>query len=543
MVNFANKRLLIVDDFESFRLSLRRMLNSIGINEVDITGNGRDAIRLCRENAYDAILCDYNLGQGKNGQQVLEELQHSKILKHRTLFIMISAETGREMVLGALEYSPDGYISKPFTQALLHKRLETFFARQEAIEPIIRALDKNNDAEALRLCQQKAAQPGRYRTWCQQQLAELQIKTGDYEGAKATCELLLSGRQQDLPHLLLGRIALAEGRFEEAIQRLEEVLKHNPNFARACDLIAECYKAMGQPRKAQQSLERATSISPHYLNRQQALASQSQENDDIETATHAWRSTVELSQHSCLEAPDQYLNLARCLGESASENEEQGAKLAREALQMLDRAKQRFSDHETLELESTLVEAQVHMSQNNTAAAEKALAQAETLFAEVDPASRDSLQLELGKTLLQAGRQEQGEQLLNELAAAHPDKSDISSQVAAVLDEPVSAIRRKRAAEFNKQGIEAFKDNRYEEAIEFFIQAQEHSSRHPGVNLNLVQAALKQAPIDGKRDQHYRQCQAALERIAHLKPTHHQWERYQHLKQQVASHLAPSSSN
>ncbi|MCL6415678.1 response regulator [Aestuariirhabdus sp. Z084] len=532
MVTYDTKRLLIVDDFENFRLSLKRMLNSIGIHDIDIVSNGRDAVRLCREKTYDAILCDYNLGQGKNGQQVLEELQHLDILTRKTLFIMISAETNREMVLGALEYSPDGYISKPFTQALLHKRLESFFSKQDELAPILSALDQHNDQQALQLCQQKANQPGRYRSWCLQQLAELQIKTGDYPGAKLTCDELLKGRQQDLPRLLLAQVAMHEKRFEDAITLLEELLIKSPHLARACDLMAECHRALMAPRAAQKALERAISISPHYLERQQSLANLSQKNEDLDTATEAWRSTVRLSQHSCLEAPDHYLNLARCLGESAGGNSESGSRLAREAMQMVDRARQRFGDSPQIQMESAIVEAQVHINQNNTEDADKALQEAGELLEQLPSDRRESLQLELGKTLLQAGSNERGEQLLNELVVDN-NNSELTSLVNEILDEPVSNIQRKRAAELNKKGIEAFKADSFDEAIDYFLDAQTLSGRHPGINLNLIQSILKKARLDGFRKEYEKQCQTALQRIAHLTANHHQWERYQHLKQQV----------
>lgn len=58
---------LVVDDFGDMRSMLRSMLSSIGIADVDTAINGREAIDALQRKRYDIILCDYNLGPGKNG--------------------------------------------------------------------------------------------------------------------------------------------------------------------------------------------------------------------------------------------------------------------------------------------------------------------------------------------------------------------------------------------------------------------------------------------------------------------------------------------
>ena len=72
---YRNLRFLIIDDFENFRLSLKQMVRSCGVEQIDVSINGEDAIERCHHDNFDIILCDYNLGDGKNGQQVLEELR------------------------------------------------------------------------------------------------------------------------------------------------------------------------------------------------------------------------------------------------------------------------------------------------------------------------------------------------------------------------------------------------------------------------------------------------------------------------------------
>src|SRR5690625_6581403 len=78
--DYSKLKVLIVDDFDNFRMAVSKMLQEYGARDVDTVSNGRQALQLCSENRYDLILCDYNLGTGKNGQQVLEELRHRRLL-------------------------------------------------------------------------------------------------------------------------------------------------------------------------------------------------------------------------------------------------------------------------------------------------------------------------------------------------------------------------------------------------------------------------------------------------------------------------------
>lgn len=98
---FGKLRYLVVDDFDSFRLSMRTMLSSCGAENIELASGAKQAIDYCSYNKVDILLCDYNLGDGRNGQQILEELRFRKLLSHTAVFMIITAETSRHMVLAA----------------------------------------------------------------------------------------------------------------------------------------------------------------------------------------------------------------------------------------------------------------------------------------------------------------------------------------------------------------------------------------------------------------------------------------------------------
>ena len=136
---FAGKNFLIIDDFQGMRSLLREMLKSFGTREIDTVTNGKEAIAFLEKNKYDVVLCDYNLGSGKNGQHILEEAKYRELIGLATAWIIITAEKTADLVFGAAEYMPDDYIIKPVNEATMRSRLEKVLAKKEMVEDIEKA--------------------------------------------------------------------------------------------------------------------------------------------------------------------------------------------------------------------------------------------------------------------------------------------------------------------------------------------------------------------------------------------------------------------
>ena len=124
-IRYSSKSVLIIEDFAEFGRSLKSMVSTMGARHIDLVYNGEDAIQACKELKYDIILSDYNLGDSKDGQQILEELHYFKLMKSNTVFIMVTAENTTAMVMGALEFQPDCYLTKPFNGNTLKKPLRS----------------------------------------------------------------------------------------------------------------------------------------------------------------------------------------------------------------------------------------------------------------------------------------------------------------------------------------------------------------------------------------------------------------------------------
>lgn len=530
-------RYLVVDDFENFRNSMRQMLRTLGAEKIELVSTGVAAIQRCTYDHFDVILCNYNLGEGKSGQHVLEELRHRKLLQHSSLFLMVTAETSREMVMGAREYHPDAYLTKPINRAMLEKRLVALAERREALLSVTRAMDQENTTEAINQCVHLLPRERKHRSWLYKTLAELYTAVGDYGQARKIYEEVLSQRALSWARLGEARVMLNQGFLEEAISGLQTLIADHPDYLEAYDALAEGLQRSGKSVQAQQLLQKAAELSPNALLRQRDLAELAGRNHDIDTATDAWRRTVQLGTWSVLDNAEHYLSLSRSLTD-LSETDPGGAgkDQAEEAVRILKRAEKKFPEATDIGARSLLVRARILNAQGFRDKAGKYLDAAKAQLGEGMP-NPDS-GLELAKTLYRLEHKKEAETLLASLAQTYESHPEVIEKIENLLDEPVGLHQKMEARNLNREGIQAFEANDLQGAARSFEQALAIVPKHAALNLNLIQVRLKQLESGDRailKQQAIQQCRECLAALSHLPPQHRQHRRYQALSRKLGS--------
>jgi DNA-binding NtrC family response regulator len=99
-----NAKVLIVDDEERFRITLRKLLSANGL-ETNAVGSGREAIEELKQQPYDVVLLDVKMPE-MDGIEALGELK--KISKNVEVIILTghaSVDVAVEIMrLGGYEY-------------------------------------------------------------------------------------------------------------------------------------------------------------------------------------------------------------------------------------------------------------------------------------------------------------------------------------------------------------------------------------------------------------------------------------------------------
>ena len=523
MIDYSKYHFLIVDDFSDFRTSLKGMLRQMAVQHIDTAANAKEALELCRIKRYDIILHDYNLGAGKNGQQVLEELNERNLMTPHCIFIMVTAETSQAMVMSAIECEPDAYLAKPFNRASLQQRMDKLVQRKQVLKPVLDALQKEDHRAVVEACQKVIKEQPKYRPQC----LRYQAKSLQALGEDRALEKLLTTIMADRP-LPWALVALADlyrrnGQLDQAENLLEQGVRQFPMLPMIYDALAAIYRDRQDLNKAQQWLEQGLRISPNTLHRQIELGQVARQNQDTETAVKAWRHAVELGRNSVYHSPENHLNLAASL--NAQLAAEPDPKITQELRQTLHEMEENWENDPTLKVRSGLLQASALQKTGKQGEATALLTRMQSQLEKLDTFFSAEAALEVADNLRELGQTEQAEQMLATCAEMYGDDPTVIQQVADKTDNPDLLDTSQRASEFNRQGVELYQNKAWPEALEAFRKAQKLQPRNISFALNTAQSLLRlmsSQPDPALKEE----CLACLHQVRTIPPTDPRYDRY-----------------
>lgn len=289
MTDYSKKRFLVIDDQPLAREALRSIAQTVGAFTVEFAPNYQDAIYRIRNNVPDIILCDYVLGDGRSGQQLLEELRRFNLLPDETIFMMVTGEQSYEQVVSAVELVPDDYIIKPFSPDKLLLRLDRIAEKKHFFAAYYKEKRQQDYARALSILQAKHdSEAGRpYRFEILRQTAEVQMASGQVKSAEATYRNILENYNFPWARAGVARSLHKQNRLTEARQEIDQVVASTPHYFDASDVKASICMAQGEPEEAQKVLDAAAKKTPRNYLRKRLLAEAATLTGDTETARAA----------------------------------------------------------------------------------------------------------------------------------------------------------------------------------------------------------------------------------------------------------------
>lgn len=316
MQAYSNLSVLIVDPNPGMRGSLHNMLNQSSITKIEYAVSSGTAIRQISKKPYDIVLCEYDLGSasnGQDGQQLLEDLRHHKLIGLWTIFIMLTSEGVYSKVVSAAELTPTDYILKPFTVDVLSGRIGRAVERRKLFLPIYQLISQESYHEAIDACLAAERDHPRQALDFIRLRAELLLTADELVDAEHLYKSVLDSKPLAWASLGLARTLYAQKRYEEAYDLLNKVVGQNPRLMAAYDLLAKTYQAMGQTAQAKLVLEDAVAISPHMVRRLRHLGEVALQSDDIRAAEKAFKQVVTKAKYSEFRDPEDHLNLVKTL--------------------------------------------------------------------------------------------------------------------------------------------------------------------------------------------------------------------------------------
>jgi tetratricopeptide (TPR) repeat protein len=486
-VDWAGKNYLVVDEFVGIRQLLRESLRSLGAKNIDQASSGGEAMGLLARIRYDVVLCDYNLGEGKNGQQVLEEARVRNLVNPSTVWLMVSAEKSVESVMGAAEHQPDAYLIKPITEGVLLTRLNRVWHRKQVFRSIDQACAEKDYLRAARLCDERIGHDRIHALDLLRMKAKLMEKSGQPAKAREVYELVLEQREYQWARAGLAKIRMANGEFEQARQMFQSVIAENRYYIDAYDQLAASYQNMGKLDEACAILERAARLSPNSVSRQRSLGNIALKLGNVAMAEKAFRKCIAIGEYSIMKTPDPYLGLARVCGQKND---------AKEALQLLAAVQREFAhEYPEILLRTKITEGLVYHESGDYRRARKAGDELEEML-KLTPERPDTATcLELATLLFAVGVKDAPAELLCYVIRNNHDNPLLLDEVQAIFDkarmgeEGMALIRssKKEAADLMNQGVLLWKTGKLAQAVAWMRNARKAVPHNQRILFNAAQ--------------------------------------------------------
>lgn len=489
-INLASKKILVVEDQAIMRETIKHILGSFGARFIVEAESGINAITAMRIDRFDIVLCDYNLLRGKNGQQVLEEARHLKLLPVKAIFIMVTCEQSQEMVLTAIDNKPDDYLIKPFNRQQLLSRIERCYARKKYMASIENEIDSGNLYLAIHNCEQLLQRDDKkMRLQLLKIHAELTLKVGDFKTAEEIYQDILHERELPWARLGLGVVAFFLGYYDQAIKTFQNLIEQYPVMLEAYDWLVKAHESMGNDEHAVSSLNSAVALSPMSILRQKKLALLADKTENFAVAKKAYAATIKLGKNSIHGSSADYSGLANVHLKSNAANE---------ALKILYELNQQYHNDPEARLRAALLETEIHQAKGNKALAQQAYAKTFKLNEQFNKQISRELRLEMAKTLYLNGNGETCDEILNDLIKTNIDDKlfikDIVTMCNAIIDENHAETLiqhiKKELVDINNKGVSLFQEGNMKAALAVFEKAIAKMPDNQTIILNMIKIII-----------------------------------------------------
>lgn len=475
---------LLVDSQNTMRSQLRNMLGMCGITRVAMAASAGSAVRKLHEAAFDIILCEYHLGEGQDGQHLLEDIRHHHLVPLSTLFVMITGESAYERVVGAAELAPNDYILKPFTMDRLRERLERALNKREAFLSVYGAIEAGNTLDAIAGCEAGELHYPAYAIDFLRLRAELLTSIGRADEAKAVYEQVLARRAVPWAKLGLAKTHYLARRHDEAEQILNGLIAENREYLDAYDWLARTQEARGHLNEARESLQKAAQLSPHVLHRLRRIGEVDLELGDADHAERTLAEVVRKGKYSDFRDPEDHVRLVRAqLGTGATDR-------AAATLRDLERSMQGLPKTELCRAVSS---AMVWTQQGDTERAAQAAERAASLL---DPrlGASPELKKSIARVCLDNRLEGQASEVIMDMLRHAADDGAVESVKRMLtglgherLGETLATQMRTEVRAMMTEGAQLAETGDYDGAVKHFMAA---ARKLPGNTLVLFNAAL-----------------------------------------------------
>ncbi len=234
MIDLNSMSVLIVDDMENMRKSIRGMLKNLQYGKaIRLASNGREGWEILNSVPIDLAIIDWNMPVMK-GIELLGLIRSSKEFRDMPV-IMITAEAEKHIVAEAAESDIDGYLLKPLTPQTLDERIQNVVRLSNNPEPVTlhyqkgRALEEENDIQGAIEEIKKALKSKPDSSRILRKLGQLYSGIGnDATAEKCLLKAVAVNRHDAMSRYILAELYLAKDDLAKAVKFYDEAITISP---------------------------------------------------------------------------------------------------------------------------------------------------------------------------------------------------------------------------------------------------------------------------------------------------------------------------
>ncbi|WP_305857426.1 response regulator [Balneatrix alpica] len=374
------KKVLFIDSNGNMRFTMKSMLRSLGIEHLETQAPAPGLLKHIQNQHYDFVIVSHNEQDRLNGIRLLEEARYHNSLPEHTAWILLVADTSKDLIIHVIDSYPDDILTKPFTANELQRRLESLAHRQDSLKPLWDLLRQKRTRAALALCDKVDENHQNYLYIQQVKARLLMANRRHLQAAHLLSELLKQYPRNDLG-LMLSYCLFCAQEYEQSIATLGELLAQSPLLLGGYDLLSKNYLMQGDVFKARYWLQWAVSLSARSILRLQQLGYYAFLNTELDVAEPVLQKAVKLAEDTIFDNKHPILQLAD-IGRYKVEQGDAWQQQEKELVEWLRLAHKRFPDDKALEVESAWLKGQFYKNAKQMVMAEQFLSEAEKLAGE-----------------------------------------------------------------------------------------------------------------------------------------------------------------
>jgi DNA-binding NarL/FixJ family response regulator/Flp pilus assembly protein TadD len=521
---------LIIEPHAGMRANIHSMLTLCGLTRIDHASTANQAVKHLSLKTFDLVLCEYDLEGGQDGQQLLEDLRHHKLVSLSTMYFMVTAEGDYGKVVSAAELAPTDYILKPFTADRLLERIARALDKRNVFMPVYQLMEGGGQREAIEACLEGERVHPRHAIDFMRLRAELHMFLGEADQAEPIYSRLIDAKAIAWARLGLAKTLFVRERYSEAQGLLEELVETNKSFVDAFDWLARTHAAVGELEKSQAVLADAVAVSPHAVRRLRRLGETALEAGDLDAAEKVLKQVVSKAKYSEFRDPEDHVKLVQALVKKG--DPVQAAAVIRD----LDRS---MGGRPNVTVCSAIASSLVHEYTGNEARLNEALASALALCRDAPGLSADA-RMQLARSCLDNNMEEGASEVMRDVMRNAPNAAAMAKAMGVLEQSGRAELARALAHESRQHvvdlvagGAAKAKEGDYKGAVALMLEAVGKLPDNPQVAFNAALAVLKCLENAGWEERLGQQALALIGSVRRLDPVNPKLPALAGLHQQI----------